>query len=60
MLLGLAALAAPFTGIATRCRPLPTLPLALWLSLPALPLAAAAIGWLTAQATVHRWLRRLP
>ena len=26
---------------------------------PALPLAAAAIGWLTAQGTVRAWLRRL-
>ncbi len=31
---------------------------ALWLV--ALPLSAAVIGWLTAQVTVRRWLRRLP
>ncbi len=36
------------------------LPAALWLTLPGLPAAAAAIGFLTAQATVRRWLRRLP
>ena len=59
VLLGLAALAAPFTG-APGGSTLPSLPVPLWLSLPALPLAAAAIGWVTAQATVHRWLRRLP
>ena len=35
-------------------------PAALWLTLPGLPAAAAAIGFLTAQATVRRWLRRLP
>lgn len=62
VLLGLAGLAAPFTG-----RPEDVgaelayaLPLALWLSLPGLPAAAAAIGWVTAQGTVRRWLRRLP
>ncbi len=59
VLLGLAALAAPFTGIADPGTLVPTLPWPLWLSLPMLPLAAAAIGWMTAQATVHRWLRRL-
>ena len=59
VLLGLAALAAPFTGIPGPGTLLPTLPWPLWLSLPMLPLAAAAIGWVTAQATVHRWLRRL-
>jgi cell division transport system permease protein len=32
----------------------------LWLALPLLPLIAAAIGYLTAQATVRSWLRRLP
>ncbi len=59
VLLGLAALAAPFTGIGDPATLLPTLPWPLWLSLPVLPLAAAAIGWVTAQATVRRWLRRL-
>ena len=31
-----------------------------WTGLLILPFAAALIGWLTAQATVRRWLRRLP
>lgn len=37
-----------------------TLPVALWLALPSLPLSAAAIGFVTAQGAVRRWLRRLP
>jgi cell division transport system permease protein len=36
------------------------LPRPLWEAMPLLPLVAAAIGWLTAQGTVRRWLRRLP
>jgi cell division transport system permease protein len=36
------------------------LPPGLWLLLPALPAAAALIGWLTAQGTVRSWLRQLP
>ncbi len=52
----LAALAAPFTGPPD----LAMLPADLLVGLPALPLAAAAIGFVTAQATVRRWLRRLP
>ncbi len=67
VLLGLAGLAAPFTGQPERTAAwtgagdlATALPPALWLSLPALPLVAAAIGWLTAQGTVRRWLRRLP
>lgn len=36
------------------------LPAALWFLLPGMPVAAAAIGWLAAQATVRVWLRRLP
>jgi cell division transport system permease protein len=36
------------------------LPPVLWLALPGLPLAAGAIGFATAQATVRSWLRRLP
>jgi cell division transport system permease protein len=39
---------------------LSALPQPLWLALPCLPLAAALIGFLTAQATVRRWLRQLP
>jgi cell division transport system permease protein len=69
LLLGLAALTAPFQGqpaasMATASvlpATLPAqLPAALWAALPGLPLAAAAIGWLTAQATVRSWLARLP
>ena len=36
------------------------LPAGLLISVAALPIAAAAIGFLTAQATVRGWLRRLP
>jgi hypothetical protein len=32
----------------------------LWLAVLGLPLIAAAIGCMTAQMTVRRWLRRLP
>ncbi len=65
ILLVLANLAAPFggqpeVGGGTIADTLSTLPPALWLSLPCLPLAAAAIGFVTAQGTVRRWLRRLP
>ena len=65
MLIGLANLAAPFAGTAAQESPSPTdlvaaLPAALWLIVPGLPSAAAVIGFLTAQATVRRWLRRLP
>lgn len=31
-----------------------------WIHLALVPLAAAVIGWLTAQAVVRRWLARLP
>jgi cell division transport system permease protein len=66
VLLSLARLAAPFTaGFEGPSGPsqwgwLATLPAGLWLALPALPAVAAAIGFITAQATVRRWLRRLP
>ena len=67
VLLALARLVAPFaaaqptpvadpSGLAL----LAVLPGPLWLALPALPMATAAIGFLTAQGTVRRWLRRLP
>ena len=72
VLAGLCHLAAPF--VAGRVTP-DTLPGAaptppwtyasavpgmLLVALPALPLAAGLIGWLTAQGTVRVWLRRLP
>jgi len=64
VLLVLASLAAPFAGTAPQAASsadvVAALPAALWLTLPGLPAGAAAIGFLTAQATVLRWLRRLP
>jgi len=64
VLLGLAHLAAPFVGGEMAAgQPIlafAVLPPVLWFALPGLPLAAAAIGFLTAQATVRGWLRRLP
>lgn len=59
-LLFLAHLAAPFAQGRTSDGRFGGLPPALWMLLPSLPLAAAAIGFATAQATVRRWLRRLP
>ncbi len=60
-LLALARLAAPFAAGAPESSGLgAALPPGLWMLLPGLPLAAACIGFLTAQATVRRWLRRLP
>lgn len=73
VLLALAVLAAPFApgaGIAVLAQPaadpatlravLAALPWPLWPGLAGLPLAAAAIGWVTAWQTVRTWLRRLP
>lgn len=62
LLVSLARLAAPFTRPAEDSLGFGSdmLPFVLWAWLAALPLAAAAIGWLTAQGTVRRWLRRLP
>ncbi len=68
VLLALANLAAPLAGATPRpglssgLTPdlLTALPVRLWLALPGLPLIAAAIGCITAQITVRRWLRRLP
>jgi cell division transport system permease protein len=63
VLLWLAYLAAPFTqgaNTAGEAPPLFALPLALWVALPALPVATAAIGFVTAEGTVRAWLRRLP
>jgi cell division transport system permease protein len=66
VLAGLAALAAPFTapaqplrGAAQAVSGFAALPPGLWFALPCLPLASGAIGWLTAQFTVRRWLKRL-
>ena len=64
VLLALARLAAPFAqagaDAATGSSLADALPPALWLLLPGLPLTAAAIGFVTAQVTVRRWLRQLP
>lgn len=64
VLLALAGIAAPFAGLRNPADSadgvLSALPVGLWLALPGLPLVAAAIGWVTAQGTVRRWLRRLP
>jgi cell division transport system permease protein len=64
LLLGLATLTAPFSPDApapgTAPDVLRTLPPLLWALLPVLPLTAAIIGWVTAQATVRSWLAGLP
>ncbi len=69
VLLVLARLAAPFGGAPADPETGPAepwadvlanLPTALWLTLPCLPAIAAAIGFITAQTAVRRWLRRLP
>jgi cell division transport system permease protein len=73
VLLALASLAAPFVAatpaiaapagadpVRAMAATLRALPPELWLGLPALPVAAALIGLLTAQATVRRWLKQLP
>jgi cell division transport system permease protein len=53
--------AAPSTWWSASVWGLPAaLPVELWVALPALPLAAALIGFATAQGTVRGWLRRLP
>jgi cell division transport system permease protein len=64
VVLGLAQLSAPFqngeTPALTPAALLAALPPLLWAALAALPVAASAIGWGTAQATVRGWLGRLP
>jgi cell division transport system permease protein len=72
VLLALASLTAPFVAAApTAALPaadpvmrmaesLRALPPELWLGLPALPVAAALIGFATVQATVRGWLKQLP
>lgn len=62
VVLSLAQLAAPFQAASARPDPaglLKILPPALWGALLALPFGAAAIGWITAQFAVRRWLARL-
>ncbi len=65
VLLALGLLALPFLRRDIGAAADPALlaaavPPLLWLVLPALAATAAAIGWLTAQATVRAWLRGLP
>lgn len=64
VLVTLASLAAPFAdapiATASPAWVFTALPPMLWLLLPGLPVAAAAIGYTTAQGTVRRWLQRLP
>lgn len=70
VLLGLAALAAPFASLNTSSDTLASdapiwswlgsLPFSLWIALPILPWAAGVIGWMAAHVTVRRWLRQLP
>jgi cell division transport system permease protein len=64
VLFWLAQLAAPFAGILPQASgpatsALSALPAPLWAALAGLPVAAALIGWGTAQFTVRGWLRRL-
>ncbi len=59
VLIGIAVLVRPFTGEVAGGLP-DSVPGALWLCLPALPVGSALLGWLTAQGTVRRWLRGLP
>lgn len=59
----LGGLAAPFVGGTASDGAVPPfdgMPSPVWLGVPFLPVAAAAIGWATAQWTVRRWLRQLP
>ncbi len=59
-LLYLAHVVAPFAVVPPGETPGPLgLPGVLWAALPLLPVGAAAIGWLTAHATVRAWLLRL-
>jgi cell division transport system permease protein len=64
LMLGLALLAEPFggepRGLDSLQAVLDLLPPSLWVTLPALPMIAGAIGWVTTRVTVGRWLRRLP
>lgn len=61
VLVGFAGLAAPVMGrlppAGLHDLPWNSVP---WASLAAVPLAAVLLGWLTTQAAVRRWLRRLP
>lgn len=63
VLAGLGSLATPFLGGSAGMGGsvgVGALPSPVWLGVPLLPVAAAGLGWVTAQWTVRRWLRRLP
>ena len=60
VLLGMARIAAPFQVTPPDDGGAMALPPQLWALLALLPLLAAAIGWITTQATVRLWLARLP
>jgi cell division transport system permease protein len=65
VLVALAVLAAPFSahGLGADGADVSlaaSVPTSIWIGLVALPVGAAAIGWVTAQGTVRSWLRRLP
>jgi cell division transport system permease protein len=62
VLIVLADLAAPFMFVSASPDFLASLQHEhpIWLAVPALPLAFGLIGYLTAQATVRGWLRKLP
>jgi cell division transport system permease protein len=59
VLIGLAMLVRPFAGELEGGLS-DAVPGLIWWCLPSLPAGAAMLGWLTAQGTVRRWLRRLP
>jgi cell division transport system permease protein len=61
VLIGITTLLAPLFGGAPVAMPAGMTDISpLWAAVPALPLAAWLIGYLTAQVTVRRWLRLLP
>ncbi len=56
---GLAVAESPGIGGAVGAL-IDEVPALLWVALAMIPAVAAALGWLTAAATVRRWLRQLP
>lgn len=62
VLFALTSLAAPFMTGSPAGTPFGAISLGqpIWVLLPLLPVVAGVIGFLTAQATVRRWLRTLP
>jgi len=61
VLVGIATLVTPLLGGVAMQWPTTWAQISpLWLALPAMPLLAWLLGYLTAQVTVRRWLRSLP